>query len=329
MDQASPEEVPWAASREYSSTLGGILSNVDFCIAEMGCNLSPAILAGLFGHAFESSYARGGAELWSGCCLEWNFFGPGLARLGLRQASLELIGKPPDKTAPTEEAWAQGLREGWQLVRSSIGRGVPVLAWGAMSAEQKEAGLNAYCWGVIYGVDPQSNEYLVKHQQAGIYRVRRDLIGRTDPVNWVFLHAFIEPNEGADRGQHCKEAVRDGLLLLTGERPSADMPAPPESIAHGVDAFRVLADELESGACPAGSAGWKLGYWKNTRTAAAEFCSWAAERVVGGGDPLSRGAALFTEQAEALERASSDPKPARVRECAEIQQRAIDVLKYI
>ncbi len=48
----------------FKDTLGQVLRCVEVCAARAGRPWPVGVLAGLFGHAFDSTYAAGGKELW-------------------------------------------------------------------------------------------------------------------------------------------------------------------------------------------------------------------------------------------------------------------------
>ena len=85
---------------------------------------------------------------------------------------------------PSNEEWNRTLEKGRQAAQVTLLNGVPILGWQLLSEEQKEQGLDAYCWGLICGYDRKSKEYIIRHRDAGHYRVPYDLLGRCDPVNW-------------------------------------------------------------------------------------------------------------------------------------------------
>ena len=65
-------------------------------------------------------------------------------------------------------------------------------------------GLEAFCWAVVAGYDLKTSEYLIRHHDVAPYRVRYDLVGRTDPVNW--LHAEIFAESKAPSRTSCSKA---------------------------------------------------------------------------------------------------------------------------
>ena len=102
--------------RPFTPTPSGLLAHVDLCLAGRIDAPSMAVLEGLFGHAFESSYARGGAELWFGCDLEWLHHDRGLDRVSPGREVVQMVGKPRGGAiVPTAEQWQQ---EAGQLHRS-------------------------------------------------------------------------------------------------------------------------------------------------------------------------------------------------------------------
>ncbi|MBI4617833.1 MAG: hypothetical protein HY720_29745 [Planctomycetes bacterium] len=326
---------------EFGPALSGRLQCLEVCCAKAGRPLSAGILAGLFGHAFESSHALGGAELWSACALEWSRF-DGDRRLGIDQETVDLIGNSPAaRPIPSDRERSDALERAREAARRSIECGIPALIWQPMSLEQKAEGSRASCWGLAEGFDEASGEYLVCHPCAGRSRVRYDLIGRADPVQWLHVVGFGGLETGYDPAAAARGALSDALALLAGEAPSANMPAPREALRHGTAAFKAWAEEIEKGrrgGCP--------GFWARARTAAAEFCRWAASAVPcpgsrhGAPGPGSRmrapavsgelgeAASRFEEQAAVFARiAGGEYDASLARHVAEIQESAISALR--
>jgi hypothetical protein len=299
--------------------IGRLIPAVGACLAHTRRPLSNAALAGLFGHAFESSYAVGGAELWTHGELEWSHHGHGLGRLGLDVAAIDLAVTPfPPRPQASEIDRTRALREAFALASDAVKRGVPALAWTPMSLEQRDAGLGAFNWAVITGVDVYREQYLVLHDAAGRYRVRYDAIGRCDPVNWICVTTFGEPDRDAHAEADLRAALHDAALLLSGERASAIQPASEEALRHGVAALEAFAEDVAAGVA---NLGGRADYWARTREQAAEFCAWAHELL-----DLDRMGDLCRAQAEAL-RASKGQHAGQAREAADLQRELLEEVR--
>ncbi|MGE0709641.1 MAG: hypothetical protein AB7N76_24005 [Planctomycetota bacterium] len=309
---------------DLPARLSGLIGAVEACIAAAGRPLAPDVLAGLFGHAFESSYALGGAELWNAGVIEWSLHARGLGRLGLGLEGADLVSNNPAvRPIPSDGERAAALRQAWEQVRASVARGVPALAWSPMSAAQRDAGLGAFCWGILEGVDEGSGEYLVHHAQAGRFRVHHAALGRVDAVQWLSVTTFGAPT-GADEARAAHEAIVDGAALLAGELPSADQPARAEVLRHGTAALDAWADEVAQGGTP-----HKARYWGRTRRAAEGFCGWAAQALPGAAVALDRAREAFGEQAALLERLDRGEGPASdlANQVAQLQWEALAQLR--
>ena len=62
--------------------------------------------------------------------------------------------------------------EARDAVRASLQKGIPALAWQAMSLEQKASGFGAGSWGMLAGCDDTDETYTVRHKMANPGRVR-------------------------------------------------------------------------------------------------------------------------------------------------------------
>lgn len=309
----------------FSDTVSGLITCMEVCSTRAGRTWTVPVLTGMFGHAFESTYATGGGEVWNAGELEWSRFGRGLGRLGLLSEGVDQVGnKPGLQPRPTAEERRAALDRVWELVSRSVSKGVPALAWGPMSPEQREKGVNGNCWGLFEGCDPSTREFLVAHPWGGRFRTHCDDLGRLDQVQWLHVDTFTGLDPEFSPAQAATEAIGDALKLLRGTVPGANMPAPPETLRHGTEAFKAWAADLENDRCPAGARKSRAGWWSRARAAAAEFCGWAKTALPKAEPHLSETQQLFQKQSEEL-RAIRDGEatPDLIRSVACLQDNAI------
>ncbi len=122
---------------EFKPALSGLIASVEVCTSKSGLDLSPPVLAGLFGHAFESSYGLGGAELWPACAMEWSHFGGGLGRLGVLRRKITILGNV--EPIPSNEEWNRVLEKGRQAAQVTLLKGVPILGWQLLRVRAKSS----------------------------------------------------------------------------------------------------------------------------------------------------------------------------------------------
>ena len=318
---------PQVADLKLGDAMSWLLSCVQVCAARAGREWEPPLLAAIFGHAFESSYALGGGELWSGCACEWCWFGPGLARLGLRPESVDYAGKNPTMhPSPSPEKRKEALDRAWDLVQRSVERGVPAVVWSPMSRQQRDSGMQAFCWGLVEGVDTTTREYLAYHATAGRFRTPFDGLGNIDGAEWVHAFTFDGPDPAYSEAKAVTATVSDALLYLRGERPGADMPAPPETIRHGPGAFYEWASDVDRGKRDVGKPRW----WARGRDAAARFCAWARASVPALEAPFEEAERTFRAQADALRSLADGGLSAdAIRRVATLQDEAITALSRV
>ena len=94
--------------------------------------------------------------------------------LARRQPRLVALVRPPsaDSTVPCFPRYprrtpasnlAAQKAEARDAVRASLQKGIPALAWQAMSPEQKASGIGAGNWGMLAGYDDTGRTYTVRH----------------------------------------------------------------------------------------------------------------------------------------------------------------------
>ncbi len=315
------------ADVRLGNSMSGLLSCVQACATRAGREWDAPLLAAFFGHAFESSYALGGGELWAGCACEWSWSGPVVGRIGLRPQVVDYVGKNlAINPSPSPEKRREALDRAWDLVQRSVERGVPAVVWTPMSREQRDSGIQAFCWGLLEGVDPATTEYLVLHAGAGRFRTPAHGLGNIDGTEWVHVFTFDGPDSNWTAAKLIAETVSDALLYLRGERMGADMPAPLEKIRHGPGAFYEWAGDVERGMKRVGRPGW----WASARDAAARFCAWARATVPSLGAPMEEAERAFRAQADALRMLVDGGLSADgIRRVATLQGEAISALSRV
>jgi len=291
---------------------GPLIACVQACAQRAGRPLGVPVLSGLFGHAFEATYALGGADVWHSDLIEWEQFGQGLARTGVELETVERIANNPSvMPAPSQREWDDTLQSAYQRIQESVMRGIPALVWQPMSTQQRDTGLPAYGWGVVHGYDAGSGEYLVCHPHAGRYRVHFRSIGKSDPVGWLHVTVFLGPNESFVPAQAALQAARGGIALLTGEVVGGYVPPTPAG-TPSTGTLATWQDEAQRNVCPREASVSHATYWSLARATAAGFCEWAAEVAPASAAAFTDAAASFQREAAELHRVAAgdaDPKP--------------------
>lgn len=310
---------------EFKEALGQVLRCVEVCAARVGRAWPVGVLAGLFGHAFESSYAVGCAELWSGCAFEWYHHARGYRRLGLSCEAVEQIANNPRLCkAPTVAERREALDRAWEIVERSLARGVPALIWSPMSPAQRDAGMQAFCWGLVEGCDPSTREFLVCHPNAGRFRTPCDELGRVDQVQWLHVMTFAGVDPAFSPARAASQAIADGVAILRGETAGADMPAPRKALRHGPAAFLQWAQDVECGRLKGDGRRAHARWWSRAREAAVEFCGWARGVLTAVEGPLTEAQDVLSRQATALRAlAEGEVSAEGIREVVRLQEEAI------
>jgi hypothetical protein len=200
-----------------ASTRGTLLTTLLPTLAAAGVPRAEAWLAGIFGHAFTFSMSRSGGEVWQLANIEWCFFFRELDLLPLRFVSFDAVlrgGRP----APSPEALHAMKEETWTRVLEGIDRGVPSIAWGAMTVEQRQSGIPGFEWNLLVGYDRSQRTYKVRHlPHEGSWDVPFDGFGYTDPVQWY--HVLI-PGEtkAVDPKEFRTRALSQAVEYAEGKR---------------------------------------------------------------------------------------------------------------
>ncbi len=329
----SPTGVVQVPDVQVPATIAnGLLRALGACVRHTGRPWGPALLAGICGHGFESTWGIGGVEVWSYGDLEWYHHGRGLARLGLDVDGVELIANNPSvRPIPSAAERRAALAAAFDAVAASVARGVPALVVNPKTPAQRDAGIGWMNWGPVSGVDHDRLEYLVPDPSgSGSYRVPRDELGRADPVQWLSVVTFRDPATPTDDAEIARSAIADAVALLSGERAGSSMPAAENELRHGTEGLAVWADEVAAAGDADGALRGAAARWASAREAAATFCDWAAgvvpdqsrATIEAGRDALRAQASAFARIAGA---AGDDP--ALAREAASLQRAALEALR--
>jgi hypothetical protein len=248
-----------------AATRGTLLTAFLPALAAAGAPCSEARLAATFGHAFTFSMNRNGGELWQLANIEWCFFFRDLELLPFRFESFDAVLKGA-RPAPTPSE-LQALKERtWEAVVRGIDRGVPSIAWGAMTLEQREAGIPGFEWNLIVGYDAGDRSYRIRHlPHEPSWSVPYDRFGYTDPVQWYHVMTPSEPRS-VDFGFLLRRVLQQASDYASGKRFD------PANGCYPVGAIGFGAFELWKGAILRGdSPRFAPGH--------ADYLAWSRERA--------------------------------------------------
>ena len=220
-----------------ASTRGTLMTALLPTLAAAGVACSEARLAGILGHAFTFSMSRGGGEVWQLANIEWCFFFRELDLLPLRFLSFDAVlrgGRP----APTPEELRDMKERTWKRVVEGIDRGIPSIAWGAMTLEQRDSGILGFEWSLLVGYDARNRTYKARHlPHEPSWEVPFDGFGYCDPVQWY--HVMTPAEEQAVDGAGVRtRALSQAIEYAEGKRFD------PPSGCNPVDAIGFSAYEL-------------------------------------------------------------------------------------
>ena len=274
-----------------ASTRGTLMTALLPTLEASGVACSEAWLAGVLGHAFTFSMARGGGEVWQLANIEWCFFFRELDLLPLRFVSFDAVlrgGRP----APTGEQLRDMKENTWTKVVEGIDRGIPSIAWGAMTLEQRDSGTPGFEWSLLVGYDAGNRTYKARHlPHEPSWDVPFDGFGYCDPVQWY--HVMTPAGEQAvDGALMRKRALGQAVEYAEGKRFD------PPSGCNPVDAIGLSAYEL-----------WKEALLRenaNARNALghASYLGWARKQAASflRDLSLSEAAEHYETEVEALRR---------------------------
>jgi hypothetical protein len=231
-----------------------------------GARCSEAWLAGILGHAFSFSMARGGGDVWQLANIEWCFFFRELDLLPLRFVSFDAVLRGA-RPAPTEEELHGMKEQSWKQVVEGIERGVPSIAWAAMTTGQRDSGTPGFEWNLLVGYDARNRTYKVRHRpHEASWDVPFDGFGYCDPVQWFHVMTPARP-QIVDSAEILQRALRQAVEYAEGTRFD------PPSGCNPVDAIGFSAYELWKEALMRGEAkpDAALGH--------ASYLGWARKRA--------------------------------------------------
>lgn len=220
-----------------ASTRGTLMTALLPTLSAAGVACSEARLAGILGHAFTFSMARGAGEVWQLANIEWCFFFRELDLLPLRFVSFDAVlrgGRP----APTPDELRDMKERTWTKVVEGIDRGIPSIAWGAMTVEQRESGVLGFEWSLLVGYDARNRTYKLRHlPHEPSWDVPFDGFGYCDPVQWYHVMTPAEVNPVDDAAVRVR-ALSQAVEYAEGKRFD------PPSGCNPVDAVGFSAYEL-------------------------------------------------------------------------------------
>jgi hypothetical protein len=259
-----------------ASTRGTLMTALLPTLAAAGVPCSESRLAGILGHAFTFSMARGGGEVWQLANIEWCFFFRELDLLPLRFVSFDAVLRG-GRTAPSPEELSAMKEQTWNRVLEGIERGVPSIAWGAMTIEQRQSGVPGFEWNLLVGCDPRRRTYKVRHlPHEPSWDVPFDGFGYTDPVQWY--HVLTPGDEKAvDTNEVRTRALRQAVEYAEGKRfdpPSGCNPVD----AIGFSAYGLWKEALLRGDGSPRHALAHVSYLGWARTQASSFVRELGER---------------------------------------------------
>ena len=158
------------------------------CMRALGEDWSLAYLMGINGYAFRLA-VDGQVSPGHSHVVDWDKVWELPERAGYTVYGIDVTLKGSHAKV-TPEKFEARKEEAWEKARTVIDRGVPVIVWQPMTVEQQANGLHAYEYGIIYGYDERTGEYLIRHPWAGDFTVPYKGIGHTDPVNWLNISWF-------------------------------------------------------------------------------------------------------------------------------------------
>ena len=253
-------------------------------------------LRGVTGHAFAFEMRKGGGEVWHDANLDWWLWYdlyPQVAQFRVFYATKADL----DADLPALKAEAR------DAVRASLQKGIPALAWQAMSPEQKASGIGAGNWGMLAGYDDTGETYTVRHKwrtrEGSDFSVRYDAIGHTDPVELFNVMVYEGPSQ-VDEGTTHRTALRNAVASANGTRYD-----PSEAVydvdARGFTAYELWSEALESEDVSPFHSHFHARIIRASRQGAAGYLRELVAVFPEAGDELNAAAAEYERELEALE----------------------------
>ena len=253
-------------------------------------------LRGVTGHAFAFEMRKGGGEVWHDANLDWWLWYdlyPQIALFRVFHATKADL----DVDLPALKAEAR------DAVRASLQKGIPALAWQAMSPEQKASGIGAGNWGMLVGYDDTDETYTVRHKwrtrEGSDFSVRYDAIGHTDPVELFNVMVYDGPSEIDERTTH-RTALQNAVAFANGRRYD-----PSEAVydvdARGFAAYELWIEALESKDGSPFHSHFHARIIRASRQGAAGYLRELVAMFPEAGGELNAAAAQYERELDALE----------------------------
>ncbi|MDE3001401.1 MAG: hypothetical protein OXU79_20175 [Gemmatimonadota bacterium] len=250
-------------------------------------------LRGVTGHAFAFEMRKGGGEVWHDANLDWwlwFYLYPQIAQFRVFNTTKADL----DVDLPALKAEAR------DAVRASLQKGIPALAWQAMSPEQKASGFGAGSWGMLAGYDDTDETYTVRHKwrtrEGSDFSVRYDAIGH---ARMFSVMAYDGPSEIDERTTH-RAALRNAVAFANGTRydPSE---AAYDVDARGFAAYELWHEALESEDVSPFHSHFHARILRASRQGAAGYLRELVDVFPEAGGELNAAAARYERELEALE----------------------------
>ena len=256
-------------------------------------------LSGTFGHAFSFSIKIGDGAVWQQANIDWWLLWDMITSIGYEFQEFQVVlqGKQLVPT-PTE---LQNIKDRtWEAVKTSIGQGIPAIAWQPMTVEQRDSGVSAYGWALLVGYDETEKTYTVRHQDYTTeYNVPYDQFGFTDSVNWYCVMILAE-KKPFDRMALEVKSLKHAVAFAHGTR--FDLKKAPYAVdALGFAAYELWKQALESGDVDVGfteHAAWIL--WEMRKNAAAYLREITDHFPEVSSRALSDAAVFYDEEIKAI-----------------------------
>lgn len=255
-------------------------------------------LKGIMGHAFHFEMKEGGGPLMHDN-LDWGLALDFLPQLAVFR-TFEATKRDTGADLPALK------REARDAVRTSLQRGIPVLAWQPMSLEQKASdhpAHSAYCWGLIVGYNVEDETYSVRHPfVADTYTVRYDAIGHTDPAEWFNITVFDRPASVHEKKLHLN-ALRNAVAFALGTRFAADDEGDAkrrESPPHGFSAYELWQEAFESEDVPLEPSRYHTHILRERRISAAAYLRGLVAQFTQAAESLNAAAAQYDRELQSL-----------------------------
>ena len=264
-----------------------------------GADWSIPRLTGTFGHAFSFSMKIGNGAVWQQANIDWWLLWDMIPHIGYEFQEFQIV-RNEKQSAPTPKEIQDIKDRTWETVKTSIDRGIPVIAWQPMTVAQRDSGVSAYGWASLVGYDETERTYTVRHQHYTTeYTVPYDQFGATDPVGWYCVIGLGE-KKPLDRMALQIKSLQHAVAFAHGTR--FDLKNAPYAVdAIGFTAFELWKQALERGDVDVGfteHAAWIL--WEMREHAAAYLREIADHFPEAASHALSDAAVFYDEEIKVI-----------------------------